>query len=123
MASAWTDELKSKAVDLYTAEDPTAENSMEIVQQVADELGFSVHSVRMILSKAGVYIAKTKPAASAKKEGAASKAGGTRVSKESAHSALADAISALGHDPDMEIISKLTGKAAMYLASVMKQAD
>lgn len=120
--STWTDELKSEAVELYTAENPTPETSMEIVAIVAEKLGFPPNSVRMILTKAGVYVAKGE--AGSKKASGESKSsgGGTRVSKESAHAALADAISALGKEPDMEIISKLTGKAAMYLADVIKSA-
>ena len=46
---AWTDEAKAQAVEMYTAEEPTPENSMEIVKMVADELGESPNGVRMIL--------------------------------------------------------------------------
>ena len=51
---AWTDEAKAQAVEMYTAEDPTPENSMEIVKEIAAELGESPNGVRMILTKAGV---------------------------------------------------------------------
>lgn len=91
---------------------------MDLVSQVAEEIGESVNGVRMILSKAGVYVKKeaapTKSAGT-KKEGAAS----TRVSKEDAHAQLVAAIEAAEAEVDMEIISKLTGKAAIYLAGVI----
>ena len=48
---AWTDESKEQAVEMYTAEEPTPENSMEIVKMVAEELGESPNGVRMILNK------------------------------------------------------------------------
>ena len=57
--STWTDELKEQAVEMYTAEEPTPENSMEVVQTVAEELGQTPNGVRMILTKAGVYVKKT----------------------------------------------------------------
>ena len=51
---AWDDDKKEQAVEMYTAEEPTPENSMEIVKSIADELGESPNGVRMILTKAGV---------------------------------------------------------------------
>lgn len=115
---AWTDEKKEKAVERYKELKPTPENSMDLVSQVADEIGESVNGVRMILSKAGVYVKKeAAPAKSTgtKKEGAAS----TRVSKEDAHAQLTAAIEAAGGEVDTEIVSKLTGKAAVYLAGII----
>ena len=35
---AWTDELKAQAVEMYTAEEPTPETSMEIVKMIADDI-------------------------------------------------------------------------------------
>lgn len=119
--SSWTDELKAEAVKRYTEANPTPETSTEIVAEIAEDMGFTTNGVRMVLSKAGVYVAKAK--AAKKASSGESKASGTRVSKDAAHAALADAISANGHEADMEIIGKLTGKAAMYLAGVMKSAD
>ena len=55
---AWTDESKQQAIDLYTEQDPTPETSMEIVKDIADELGESPNGVRMILTRAGVYVKK-----------------------------------------------------------------
>ena len=52
---SWTDEKKQEAVEMYTAEEPTPENSMEIVKDIAEQLEESPNGVRMILTKAGVY--------------------------------------------------------------------
>ena len=60
--STWTDETKQEAVDMYVEESPTPENSMEIVADIAEQLGQTPNGVRMILTKAGVYVKKT-PAA------------------------------------------------------------
>lgn len=114
----WTDELKQQAVDLYLAAEPTSENSMEIVKEVAEKMGQSPNGVRMILSKAGVYVKKA-DAPAAKKATASKDGASTRVSKEDAHAQLVAAIEAKGGAVDMEIVSKLTGKAAVYLASVV----
>jgi transposase-like protein len=113
--STWTDELREQAVQLYMEGHPTPDNSMEIVTEVADELGFSPNSVRMILSKAGVYVTKT-PAA---KKAASSGGGGTRTNKAAAIAELTAAIEKAGKEVDEDIISKLTGKAAAYFAGII----
>ena len=120
---AWDDDKKAKAVELYEAEKPTAENSMEIVKQVADELGESPNGVRMILSKAGVYVKKEAAATGTKKTSTAKEGGSTRVSKEEAHARLTSAIEGANGTVDSEIVSKLTGKAAIYLAEVIENAS
>lgn len=112
----WDDAKKARAVELYLESEPTAENSMEIVKEVADQMEESVNGVRMILTKAGVYVKKAAPAA---KSGGETKTTGTRVSKEDAHNALTTAIEAHGANVDLEIITKLTGKAALYFVDVL----
>lgn len=114
---AWTDEDKQKVIEMYQAEDPTPETSMEIVKAIADEMGQSPNGVRMILTKAEVYVKKA-PAASSGGTKAAS-TGGTRVSKAAAVEALVAALSDAGQEVDEEIISKLTGKAAQYFTTVI----
>lgn len=111
--TTWTDELREQAIELYTEQNPTPENSMEVVANVADELGFSPNSVRMILSRAKVYITKTP--AKAKASGGA----GKRTNKAEAIEALRAAITESGAEVDEDIVSKLTGKAAAYFASVI----
>ena len=112
---AWTDESKAEAIAMYQEAEPTPETSMEIVKQIADELGESPNGVRMILTKAEVYIKKA-PAAgsSAPKSG-----GGTRVSKAAAVEALAAALSDAGQEVDEDIVNKLTGKAAQYFTTII----
>ena len=112
---AWDDDKKAHAVSMYEDASPTPETSMEIVKDIAEELDESPNGVRMILTKAGVYVKKT-PAA---KSGGGSSSGGSRVSKAAAAEALIAAISDAGQSPDEEIISKLTGKASQYFASVI----
>jgi len=112
---AWDDDKKAQAVEMYEAENPTSENSMEIVKEIADELSESPNGVRMILSKAGVYIKKA-PAAAAS---GGTKAPSTRVSKQDAQDALVEAIRAAEKEVDMDIVSKLTGKAAQYFTTLI----
>ena len=115
---AWTDESKEQAVEMYTAEEPTPDNSMEIVKMVAEELGESPNGVRMILTKAGVYVKKT-PAAKSSGGGT----GGGRVNVAQAQDDLVKAISDAGKDADTAIISKLTGKAAVYFATLINELN
>ena len=117
---AWTDEAKAQAVEMYTAEDPTPENSMEVVKEIAAELGESPNGVRMILTRAGVYVKKT-PAAKSTSSGGGG--GGGRVSVADAQQAVTDAISDAGMEADAAIISKLTGKAANYFAEVITKLN
>jgi len=116
---AWDDAKKAKAIDLYTKAGPTAENTMEILAEIADELEESVNGVRMILVKADVYVKKD-PAASTGGESKSktTKTASTRVSKEDAQAQLVAAIENAGKDVDSDIISKLTGKAAIYFAGL-----
>lgn len=116
---AWTDESKEQAVEMYTAEEPTPENSMEIVQSIAEELGESPNGVRMILTRAGVYVKKN-PSSGGSTGGST---GGGRVSKDAMHQELSSAITDAGQEADMDIISKLSGKAAQYLAGVINAVN
>lgn len=116
--SAWTDELKAQVVKLYQDAEPTASNSTEIVEDIANELEQSPNGVRQVLIQAKVYVKKAeadKPAGKTTTSGEATK----RVSKESQIDTLREAIKALGAAVDEDIISKLTGKAATYFASVL----
>lgn len=113
---AWTDESKAEAIQKYKDAQPTPENSMEIVKQIAEDMNESPNGVRMILSKATVYVKKE----TTKSTASASTTSGDktpRVSKEGAQQALTDAINTAGGEADAEIISKLTGKAAQYFTA------
>ena len=115
---SWTDEKKQEAVDMYTAEEPTPENSMEIVADIAEQLEESPNGVRMILTKAGVYVRKTPAAKSSGGSG-----GGGRVSVAGAQSSLTDALNDAGQEIDAAIISKLTGKAAVYFTTIVNNLN
>lgn len=115
---AWDDEKKAKAVALYEAAEPTAENSIEIVKEIAEELEETPNGVRMILSKAGVYIKKD-GATSATKESGEKKATSTRVSKADSIQALKDAINKADLTVDDDIVDKLTGKQAVYFTELL----
>ena len=117
---AWTDEKKAEVIAAYEAANPTSENSMEIVKQIAEDFEESANGVRMILTKAGVYVKKEAAAkSSTAKTASKSTSGTTRVSKESAQEALKAALSDAGQEIDEDIVGKLTGKAAQYFAGVI----
>ena len=112
---ALTDESRQQAIEAYEAAGPTPENSMEIVKQIAEDMGESPNGVRMILTKAEVYVKKAP--AEGKSSSSSGNGGGTRVNKESAQQALIAALTDAGGEIDEDIISKLTGKAAVYFTT------
>lgn len=113
---AWDDAKKAQAVEMYTEQEPTPETSMEIVKEIADEIGESPNGVRMILTKAGVYVKKTPSSGSTSSSSAT---GVARVSKQGAQDDLVAALTDAGQEIDMDIISKLTGKAAVYFNGIV----
>lgn len=121
MAANWTDELKASVIEKYEAAGPTPENSTEIIKDIAEEIEMSPNGVRMVLVQAGVYVKKD-PAASTAKTKTTSATGDkpARVSKESAIADLTAAIEAAGKEVDADILSKLTGKAAVYFLGLIK---
>ena len=114
----WEEEKKQQAIEMYTAEEPTPENSMEVVKSISTELGESPNGVRNILVRAGVYVKKTPATRSS-----SSKTNGGRVSVADAQATLANAIRDTGEEPDNSIISKLTGKAANYFAAIINKVN
>ena len=117
---AWDDDKKAQAVSMYEDMEPCPETSMEIVKGIADELDESPNGVRMILTKAGVYVKKT-PAA--KSSSGTTGGGSTRVSKAAAAEALIAILGDAGQDVDEEIISKLTGKASQYFTAIITKIN
>lgn len=115
---AWDDVKKQKAVDMYKAANPTPETSVQIVKDIAEDLGETANGVRMILSKAEVYV-KSVPAASASSSTKKDDAKTPKVGKADKIEALSRAISASGMVPDADILDKLTGKAADYFCGVI----
>ena len=116
---AWTDESKADAVEMYVEQAPTPETSMEIVKDIADHLGESPNGVRMILTKAGVYVKKSPATGAAKSSGG----GSARVSKADAAEALTSALTDAGQEVDADIIDKLTGKASVYFTGVLNNIN
>ena len=113
---AWDDAKKDLVIEAYQNADPTPETSVEIVKEIAEDHDESPNGVRMILTKAGVYIKKT--------TSATSNGNGTpRVSKAQAQEELTAALTSVGQTADEDIISKLTGKAAKYFAGVITAID
>ena len=112
---AWDDDKKAAVIAAYEEQNPTPENSMEIVKEIADEYEESPNGVRMILSKAGVYVKKTPAATGA----GTSSGGGSRISKAAAQEALVAALTDVGAEIDNDIGEKLTGTAAQYFAGVI----
>ena len=115
---SWDDAKKQKAIDLYVKENPTPENSVQIVKNVAETLGETPNGVRMILSKAEVYIKSTPGVATSKKGDTAPKE--PKIGKADKIQRLSEAISASNIVPDASILDKLTGKAADYFAVVIE---
>lgn len=121
MTTQWTDELKAKVVKMYQDAEPTPESSTEIIKDIAEEIEASPNGVRMVLVQAKVYVKKEASAGTSKSGGSKTSEGGSkRVSKESAIQELREAIEARGAPIDDDILGKLTGKAAVYLLSVIK---
>tara|TARA_B100000470_G_C19785696_1_gene389744 strand:- start:1152 stop:1499 length:348 start_codon:yes stop_codon:yes gene_type:complete len=110
---AWDDTKKEDVIEAYKNADPTPETSVEIVKDIAEEYEESPNGVRMILTKAGVYIRKTAAA------GASNGSSSPRVSKADAQQELIAALTSAGQTVDEDIVSKLTGKAAKYFAGVI----
>ena len=116
---AWTDESKAEAVEMYLEQEPTPETSMEVVKDIAEHLGESPNGVRMILTKAGVYVKKSPATGTAKSSGG----GSARVSKADAAEALTSALTDAGQEIDADIIDKLTGKASVYFTGVLNNIN
>ena len=117
---AWDQDKKDAVIAAYLEQEPTPETSIEIVKALAEEFDESPNGVRMVLSKAEVYVKKA-PASSGSSS-SSNGGGGTRVSKAAAQEALIAALTDMGAEVDEEIISKMTGKAAQYFTGVLTSA-
>ncbi len=118
----WTEDQKKSAIAQYLAAEPTPETSMEIVKEIAEKLEQSPNGVRMILTTAKVYIKKDAATAAPPKAGtkAGTATAGKKPTKESQLTELKTIIEANGGTVDLEIIDKLTGKAAQYFTDQFK---
>jgi len=118
MATEWTDDERAQVVKQYGEADPTPETSMDIVKDLAEQIDKTPNGVRMILTKAGVYVKKT-PAKGEKKASGST----TRISKEDALQTLREAILAAGQEVDEDVVKRLTGKAAQYFTKVISPTN
>jgi predicted transcriptional regulator len=112
----WTDELKEQVAEAYLAANPTAENTMDIVKEIAQDVGKTPNGVRIILTKAGVYVKKEIAKAATSSGTTASK----RVNKAEAIDALKVTIVKRGNEVDADIVDRLTGKAAVYFNGLLE---
>ena len=119
--SDWTDELKEEVVARYQEANPTPETSVEIVKEIAEDIEKTPNGVRMILSKAGVYVSKANAKGGSGGGSSDSADKPKRVSKQDAIDGLTSIIAENGGEVDEEITSKLTGKAAVYFTNVITQ--
>lgn len=122
---AWTDEKKKLVSDEYSdimannykTDEERANATVEVVAELAEKHGEAVNGVRTILNRANVYIKKV----AAPKAATAGATGGTkRVNKAEAIKALTDVIELAGGTVEDEILSKLTGKAALYFTGIIQ---
>ena len=117
---AWTDEQKATAVQMYKDGEPTPKNSSELIQDIAQTLEQSPNGVRMVLIQAGVYVKKDADTPSSTSTSKSTGEATKRVSKDSQLAVLRSAIENRGATVDEDILSKLTGKAAAYFASILQ---
>lgn len=117
---AWTDEKRAQAIEMYLELNPTPENTMDCLKTVAETLGETQNGVRMILSKAEVYVKKEE--VSTKTTSTKATTSTPKVSKADSLTALKEVVELVGYTVDEDVISKLTGKQAVYFTAVIKAA-
>lgn len=126
---SWTDESKAEVVEAYVAAIEAAGDDAEAVQaasegmlvSLAEQYNKTPAGVRVILSRENVYVKKT-PKAKASATAAEGKA--PRVNKAEALAELTDLITGIDTElVDEAIISKFTGKAALWLTTVIKASQ
>lgn len=115
----WTDELKTEVAEAYLGRNPTPENTMEIVKELAEEYEKTPNGMRMILTKQNVYVKKT-TASTGKTTDSDSSSGTKRVNKAVAISDLKKKITSVGQDVDDDICDRMTGKAALYILGILE---
>lgn len=118
---AWTDELKAAAIEQYLKAEPTAENSAEIVAEIAEDMGRTPNSVRAILSRAKVYVTTSPKKAEGSSKEPKSGDAPKRISKEHSIGELKRLLEEGNFSVDEDILNKLTGKAAIYFADILRK--
>lgn len=103
----------AQIVQEYLERVPTEDNSIEIIKEIATLYDVSPNLVRMTLIQENAYVRKAPVEKAVDKD--------KKPSKETAITALKDAIRETGKEVDDSILDKLTGKAAQYLLTIIKQ--
>jgi len=110
----WDDALKAEVIEAYQDANPTEENTLEIVADLAEQFEKTQNGIRIVLSRAGVYVKKSVASSAPKKTGTS-----TRVNKTEAIANFKKAIEDAGKEVDNDICDRLTGKAAVYLTGLL----
>lgn len=113
-ANKWTDELKEQVIAQYEEGEPTADNTISLLEDLVKETGFTLNGIRMILIKAGVYV-KVKEAKAGTEKGDKPK----RKSKQDSIDELTKSLEDNDIEVDESVVSKLTGKAAEFFTGVV----
>lgn len=110
MLADWeNEEFKESLTKAYVDMKPTPESNSEILESLGDIYNVSPNSIRVFLTRAGVYVKAEQPTAD---KPAAT--GSKRVPKEATINKLKAIITAKGKEVDDSVVDKLTGKAALY---------
>lgn len=119
--SDWTAEQKQEVIEDYTSRNPTSENTVEIVADMAVKYSKTVNGLRMILSKGGVYVSAGKKTATAEDADKPK-----RKSKQDSLDELNKLLTDNKVEVDETVTSKLTGKAAEFFIgafnTILKEA-
>ena len=107
-------ELKEQVIEEYLAGNPTPETTGDLINGLAAKHDKSKNGIVRILVLAQVYVTRTKQKAET--------SGTTKVSKADSLMTLTNLIDANELELDSTVIDKLTGKAAIYWAGVIKTA-
>lgn len=116
-SSAWEDEeFKEQLKQAYLEQKPTPDTNQEIISQLGIDFEVSPNSIRVFLTKEGIYVKK----ASADVTPTGDKPSSKRVSKTAVIAELKSVIESKGKPVEDEILDKLTGKAAQYIISILQ---
>lgn len=115
MIADWNNEtFTNELIKAYQDMQPTPESNSSILEALGNANDISPNSIRVFLTKKGVYVKAEQP--SADKPIAT---GSKRIPKEATITKLKGLIVAKGKEVDETVIDKLTGKAALYFIDLL----
>lgn len=116
MISDWDNETFVKElIEAYQGMNPTPESNASILADLGVAYDVSPNSIRVFLTKKGVYVKAEAVAA----EAAVPATGSKRVPKEATINKLKELIAKKEKPVDDAILDKLTGKAAQYFIGIL----